>query len=153
MLLKYAPKRMSFQYQYYTDRMHLAAIDHNIHHFRKNLTSKKGNVVYVRKYNKRSKKFIAQPLKEVKRHPHVRMLLSKIIKRRVDHTTSIAKSVTPVHPRNPKLISPSIGGNPPPTSDLVARHVSRLKKKYIDDVTFNIIFLFDSYVWLGFDNG
>ena len=131
---------MSFEYQYYTDRMHLAAMDHNIHLFRKNLTSKKGNVVYVRKYNKRSKNFSAQPLKEVKTHPHVRVLLSKIIKRRVDHTTSIVKSVTPVHPRNPKLISPSIGGNPPPTSDLVARHVSRLKKNTL--TTLFLVFFF-----------
>ncbi|XP_066929688.1 uncharacterized protein [Clytia hemisphaerica] len=63
MMLKYAPKRNAFEFQYYTDRMYLAAVDHNLHLFRENLKTKSGRQIYARKYGKRTKRWHAQPLK------------------------------------------------------------------------------------------
>ena len=124
MMLKYAPKRMSYEYQYYKDRMFLAGLDHNIHLFRDYAKSKKGELLYARKYSKRSKKWHAQPVKVAKSYPHFRKMLASIIKRRIDHTEKLKKFNSPKN--DPKLISPTIGGQPPETSDLIKKHISRM---------------------------
>ena len=129
MLLKYAPKRMSFEFEYYSDRMMLAAIDHNIHLFRENAKSKAGEQLYIKKYSKRSKKWHAQPVKKPKTYPHLRVLLSNILKKRISHHNALSKSLSPPsRGKDLKLLSPTIGGCPPPTKELVANHKSRVKK-------------------------
>ena len=40
-MLKYVPERNAFKYQYYRDRMYLAAVDHNVHILRERMKSKR----------------------------------------------------------------------------------------------------------------
>ena len=124
MMLKYAPKRMSFDHQYYKDRMYLAGMDHNMHLFRNYACSSKGDKLYVRKYSKRSKKWRPQPLKEAKTYPHIRPLLASIVNRRINHTEKVRKFAPQVN--HPKQISQTLGGIPPATKDLVKEHISRM---------------------------
>ena len=109
--------------------MYLAAIDHNIHLFRNKMKSKVGKQYYTKKYNKRSRKFSAQPLKEPKSYPHLRVLFSRIIKRRTEHKEAISRTPAPARPKDPKRIARTLGGEPPKTAELVSAHISRMKKE------------------------
>ena len=125
MMLKYAPKRNAFEYQYYTDRMFLAAIDHNVHNFREVWKAKSGRQVLARKLNKRAKKFHSQPVKTPKTYPHIRKLLIKIVHRRKAFKEPLPSLATKL-PNDPKLISPTLAGQPPSTESLAKEHISRL---------------------------
>ncbi|XP_066930023.1 uncharacterized protein [Clytia hemisphaerica] len=128
MMLKYAPKRNAFEYQYYTDRMYLAAVDHNVHIFREKMKSKRtGNQIVAKKLHKRSKNWHVQPLKSPKEYPHIPKIMSKIVQRRKAFKDPLPPLATKLE-NDPRLISPTLGGIPPSTESLVKEHVSRINK-------------------------
>eukprot|EP00111_Clytia_hemisphaerica_P012466 TCONS_00036573-protein len=128
MLLKYAPKRVAFSYKYFTDRMFLAAMDHNIHLSRKPVVTRYGRYLQRRKFSKRSKQWCAQSVKKAKNYPHLPTLLAAILKRRRNHTENVGNALK-THSMPSGVTVPTLGGVPPKTSELVEKHVSRLTKK------------------------
>ena len=55
MLTKYAPKRLAFEFCYSIACIALAALDHNMHLFQRHARNKKGELLYKRKYSRRSR--------------------------------------------------------------------------------------------------
>lgn len=64
MLTKYAKKRLAFEFIYFVARIALAALDHNMHLFRNQARNNNGELLYKRKYSRRSRKYHAEPVKE-----------------------------------------------------------------------------------------
>ncbi|XP_065070312.1 uncharacterized protein LOC135695242 [Rhopilema esculentum] len=130
MLLKYASKRNAYDYPYFKTRMALAAIDHNIHLNRPLAITKDGKQCFKRKYNKNSRKFTAEPVKEQKSYSYIPYCLAKIVVERKEKKDTAMERLVRV-PNDPKLISPTLDlvTKPPPTSQLVAEKLKRIKKK------------------------
>lgn len=130
MLTKYAPKRLAFDYPYFLCRIALAVIDHNMHIDRKHAKTKEGKYCYKRKYNKSSRKYHAEPVKEKKDYKYVPYLLAKIVELRKEKLDSALERVVRVA-HDPKLISPNLdlAQQAPPTRQLVEERMSRKENK------------------------
>ena len=130
MLMKYASKRVAYDYPYFKTRMALAAIDHNMHLNRPIVTARDGRRCFKRKYNKRSRKFTADPVKEKKQFSYIPFCLAKIVAERKGRKDSAMERLVRV-PHDPKLISPTLDlvNQPPPTSQLVQEKLSRIQKR------------------------
>lgn len=129
MLTKYAPKRCSFDYPSFTSRIALAAIDHNMHVFRKQARTKNGKLCFKRKYTKSTRKFHAEPVKEKKEYSYVPHALCRIISSRQErHYTVIDRNARVAN--DPKLICPNLDlvTKPPATGHLIEEHQSRKEK-------------------------
>ena len=112
LILKYAPKRVAFTFQYYRDRMFLAALDHNFQLFRAMGKSFDGERLHKRVYCKRVKYWHADPVRVPKTYPYIRFLICRIMIRR-KHDMEIVNRAFIKPKGDPKLTSPSIGGVPP----------------------------------------
>ena len=130
MLMKYASKRNAYDYPYFKTRMALAAIDHNIHLNRPLAITQDGKQCFKRKYNKNSRKFTAEPVKEQKSYSYIPYCLAKIVIERKEKKDTAMERLVRV-PNDPKLISPTLDvvTKPPPTSQLVAEKLTRIEKK------------------------
>lgn len=116
LILKYAPKSVAFDFQYYRDRMFLAALDHSFHLFRAMAKLPDGERLYKRAYCKRVKHWHADPVKVPKTYPYIQFLICRImIRRKQDMETVNCAFIKPKD--DPKLISPFIGGVPPAIED------------------------------------
>ena len=71
LILKYAPKRVAFDFQYYRDRMFLAALDCNFHLFRAMAKTSDAEGLYKRAYCKRVKYWHADPVKVPKTYTYM----------------------------------------------------------------------------------
>ena len=90
-LLKYAPKRLDFDYAQMTARLQLAALDHNcnvnreqavISHSRAN-TAEKGELRYRYQWSKASAQYVVQPIKVDKDYSFATDILEGVVQRRV----------------------------------------------------------------------
>lgn len=113
------PILIHFRYDYFIVRTLLAVIDHNVHADREQAVNKDGQLIYARKYSKRTKRWHAERVKTLKSYQYFSDLMAMILKQReVDEGKSNRRVLFPEG--HPKLISPYIGlKNPPPTSELV----------------------------------
>ena len=125
-------------------RVILAAIDHNMHVFRPQATTRDGSLKFARKYSKRTKNWHAEPVKIEKDYKYWPFLLSNILRRRHDDAGSVRRAVArPVsHPKN---LAPTISmKQPTPTEELVQFRLARFglkkdekKNSYADPDCFN----------------
>eukprot|EP00112_Aurelia_sp_Birch-Aquarium-sp1_P012866 Seg2710.2 transcript_id=Seg2710.2/GoldUCD/mRNA.D3Y31 product="hypothetical protein" protein_id=Seg2710.2/GoldUCD/D3Y31 len=129
MLTKYAPKRNAFDYRYFIGRMALAAIDHNMHAHRAIAKTKDGRSCYKRCYNKSTRKYHAQPVKECKEYNYIPYCLAKIITARQQLDSVSGRVVR--SKRDPRFISPNLdlANKAPPTEQLIEERFSRMEKK------------------------
>ena len=114
------------RYPYFIARSLLAGIDHNFHNNREYAKTKNGTVVYMRKFNKRTKNWHAQPVKKMKEYPYLLPLMAKILLQRVADEESSSRSNERLT-TDPKRIAPTIAGSrlPPATESLVQERKSR----------------------------
>lgn len=99
----------------------LAAIDHNHHLQRKQARNAKGELVYSRRWSKRSKRWKIVMVKEKKEYSYLAPLCANVIK-------ALRKgSRQPMsYEHDPQQVAPTIAALPaPPTSQLVKEHVTR----------------------------
>lgn len=97
----------------------LAAIDHHLH--RKQATNAKGELVYSRRWSKRSKRWKIVFVKEKKNYSYLPLLCAKVIK-----ALGAGSSSTITYEHDPRNVAPTIATLPaPPTSQLVKEHISR----------------------------
>ena len=106
-------------------RIHLAAIDHNMHLFRPQATTSNGTLKFARKYSKRTKKWHAEPVKKPKEYTYIPHLMSQVLRCRY----SDPQTVTRLMPRpasHPKNLAPTIAmKQPTATAELVKYRLAR----------------------------
>ncbi|KAG1927355.1 hypothetical protein F2P79_024293 [Pimephales promelas] len=124
-ILLYASKRMSYTPFIYKTRTLLAAIDYNLHNQRMPARNKDGHKMYKRAYNKKSKNWSVYTVKEKKDYKYIPDLQKAILGRRLKSRTGLPRKTTirADDPRRLGLLSSA--EPPPPTSELVQKHVSR----------------------------
>eukprot|EP00112_Aurelia_sp_Birch-Aquarium-sp1_P019611 Seg4882.2 transcript_id=Seg4882.2/GoldUCD/mRNA.D3Y31 product="hypothetical protein" protein_id=Seg4882.2/GoldUCD/D3Y31 len=129
MQTKYAPKRLAFEFIYFVACISLAAPDHNMHLFRNQARNNNGELLYKRKYSRRSREYHAEPVQENKMYAYIPKLVATIIKKRQEKDDSVLGKVAQKS-NDPKLIAPTIELNnpPPPTAELVQNRLSRMQK-------------------------
>ncbi|KAL9960634.1 hypothetical protein ACROYT_G034118 [Oculina patagonica] len=133
MMLKYAPKRITFSYDVFVARVLLAALDHNFNLYREDVSDSSGQVQYKRKYSKRSKNWRAEPVKEGKKYPHWPLLAAKILQKRAINPESIVQRME-IPTNHPKRLAATIAmKDAPATKDLVKDRLSRFSKKCIPE--------------------
>ena len=100
----------------------LAAIDHNHHLSRQQARNQNGDLVFSRRWSKRTKRWKVVVVKEKKNYSYYPVLCAKVIQ------AASSGSARPVHYLNdPRLIAPTIAPLPAPnTSELVREHTTIL---------------------------
>lgn len=99
----------------------LAAIDHNHHLHRKQAINAKGELVYSRRWSKRSKRWKIVLVKEKKNYSYLPFLCAMVIQALGTGTSS-----TITYEYDPKIVAPTIATLPaPPTTQLVEENISR----------------------------
>ncbi|XP_067019913.1 uncharacterized protein [Acropora muricata] len=118
MMLKYAPKRNSFDFIAFCIRMLLAAIDHNMHAFRSQATTKGGKLLWH-----------PEPVKAEKSFEYIPYLMALILKARVDDK-GITERVVSLPDEHPRHLAPTIAlRESPELIDLVQQYQSRFASK------------------------
>ena len=84
MLLKYAPKRLHFNYAGMQTRLQLAAMDHNYNVDRKLAKDKEGNPLVRQAYTKAKKQWILRNVYEGKEYSYLSDIMRHIVQRRED---------------------------------------------------------------------
>ena len=84
--------------------MLLAALDHNMHSFRPQATTKKGHLIFKKQYSNRTKNWHPEPFRAEKTHDYIQFLMASILKARVDDKESAARVIS--LPRN---LAPTTG--------------------------------------------
>eukprot|EP00794_Sanderia_malayensis_P001873 gene1873-2116_t len=69
LILEYCPKRIGYKHDAFTTRHQLAYIDYNHHSGRSQMKTKGGELVYMRKWGKRTKNWHVVPVAEPKKSP------------------------------------------------------------------------------------
>ncbi|XP_062379412.1 uncharacterized protein LOC134067939 [Sardina pilchardus] len=123
-ILMYCSKRHAYTPFVYRTRTLLAAIDYNLHNRRLPARNRDGQKIYRRAYNKKSKIWSAYVMKEKKQYTYIPDIQRAILARRLASGTGLPRTVTlrPADPRRLGLLAPE---QPPPTAELVSKHVSR----------------------------
>eukprot|EP00795_Rhopilema_esculentum_P004184 gene4184-20369_t len=113
----------------FTKRSQLEFIDHNKHLGRAQMTTKSGDLVFVRKWGKRTKTWHCVPVLIPKEYNYIGDLQAKILWRRHMHIQST--QVRQVARATTKLLTENVVSvPPPPTAELLARHVKRMDMKF-----------------------
>ena len=73
-----------FSYKVYKARKQLAAIDWNFHVNSEVATTKTGDVIVMRKYNQRTKKWNSKVVKVKKKYDYIPVLMGKVLRARTD---------------------------------------------------------------------
>ncbi len=90
-----------------------------MHADREQADNENGQLMYARKYSKRTKRLHAERVKTEKSYHYFPDQIAMILKQREADEGRSNRRI-PLSGRHPKLISPYIGlRNPPPTSELV----------------------------------
>lgn len=95
------------RYLVFVARVTLAAIDHNMHLFRPQATTKDGHQKFARKYSKLTKKWHAEPVKIPKDYKYMPYLLSQILSCRYSDKMSVKRRV-PRPTSHPKNLAPTM---------------------------------------------
>nr|XP_055049509.1 uncharacterized protein LOC129435004 isoform X2 [Misgurnus anguillicaudatus] len=123
-ILMYAAKRMAYSPFVYKTRTLLAAIDYNKHNQRLPARNRDGQKIYRRKYNKKSKSWSVYTMKEKKHYTYIPEIQRAILARRLGRGSGLPRKQT-LRPDDPRRLGVLAPQQPPPTSELVAIHVSR----------------------------
>lgn len=123
-VLKYAPKRLHFDYPQMIARLRLAALDHNYNTGRGFATVKepragssaKGDVQYKKVFTKLQKEWVVKPVFEAKSYQFAKDMIVGVVKRKVE------KRLDTVSPAPAKNIAPVPA---PPKDVLIAKRASR----------------------------
>ena len=110
-------------------RIFLAALDHNMHIFRPQATTKDGQPLWKKQYSKRTKRWHPEPVKAEKAFEYIPYLMASILKARVDDQESAGRvvSLPELHPRH---LAPTIAlCESPELADLVKEYSSRFRQK------------------------
>ena len=117
LLTKYCPKRQHFSYVGMCVRTQLAILDHNHNIERQQVTTLEGQPRYKLEFPKRSKRWIAKPIKEKKSNSYIDFMLEELVNptRNVDEFTielpNLPDNIAPI-PR-------------PPLEQAVSEHITR----------------------------
>lgn len=119
-----------FRYSTYKARRQLTAIDWNFHINLPQAKTKSGEDIVTRKYNPRTRQWDCKVVKVKKGYDYIPVLISKILKRRVDDDdVGGVTRATDLNASDPALISPTIAHIlPPPRKEVVERR-SRFVKE------------------------
>ena len=102
----------------------MAALDHNFHLFRKVIEGRLKKL-----YSKRSGNWRVEAVKEEKSYKYWPVLVSDILRKRVDDKETATRPVV-LSPTDPKHLAPTIAmKESPATEDLVTAKLSRFKKQ------------------------
>ena len=118
-----------YSYLAFCIRMLLAALDHNLHSFRPQATTKNGQPIWKKQYSKRTKRWHPEPVRAEKSYEYVPHLMASILKARVEDQESAGRvvSLPENHPRN---LAPTIAlRESPELIDLVLEYKSRFGSK------------------------
>lgn len=91
-LLKYAPKRLHFQYAGMQTRLQLAALDHNHNVDRGLLKDSAGNIKVRQVFSKARKQWILRNSYENKQYTFLDEILLKILERRMDTSVTLTNA-------------------------------------------------------------
>ena len=90
--------------------MLLAALDHNMHSFRPQATTKNGHLIFKKHYSKRTKHGHPEPVRAEKTYDYIQFLMASILKARVDDKEiSAAARVISLPSDHPRNLAPTIG--------------------------------------------
>lgn len=104
-LLRYIQKReFYFYFIAFCAQLLLAALDHNMHSFRPQATTKSGYLIFKKQYSNRTTNWHPEPFRAQKTHDYIQFLMASILKARVDDKESVARVIS--LPRN---LAPTIG--------------------------------------------
>lgn len=128
LVLKYAPKRLEFDYAQMQTRLQLAAIDHNANvnraqavvHKPKTNSAAKGDLRYRTRWSKATERWVVEPVKEAKSYDFATELLESVLS-----TKATGHNLPPV--TVPQTIPRNIAKTQMPCSkeDLIRRKHSR----------------------------
>ena len=122
-----------YSYEVFIVRILLAVLDHNNHLYRNIACTRDEKPLFKRVYSKRSGNWRAETVKEEKTFPHWSVLGATVLRNRIDDDGTVVPPVT-VSPSNPLNLAPNIAmREPPSTSCLVEKKVSRFTKKTSDE--------------------
>ena len=108
--------------------MLLAAIDHNMHAFHSQATTKDGKLLWKKQYSKRTKRWHPEPVKAEKSFEYIPYLMALILKARVDDK-GLTEHVVSL-PDHPSHLAPTIAlRESPELIDLVQQYQSRFASK------------------------
>ncbi|XP_071852672.1 uncharacterized protein [Apostichopus japonicus] len=123
-VLKYAPKRLEFDYPYMSARLKLAAMDHNHNVGRSHAvvqqprtgSSVKGELQFKKCYSKIQKQWVIKPIYEKKSLEYLSTMMAGVIKRKQDRRIGAIEQAP----------APNIAPVPAPEKEeMVAKHSSR----------------------------
>ena len=82
--------------------MLLAALDHSLHSFRPQATTKTGQPIFKKQYSKRTKRWHPETVRAEKSYDYIPYLIASILRARVDDNESAGRvvSLPENHPRN-----------------------------------------------------
>ena len=110
---------INFRYDHFVVRTLLPVIDHNVHADRGQVVNENGQLIYARKYSKRTRRWHTERVKTAKSYQYFSDLKAMILKQREIDKGKTNRRI-PFPEGHPKLISPYIAlKNPPPTNELV----------------------------------
>ena len=112
-------------------RMFLATLDHNLHIFRPQATTKDGQPLWKKQYSKRTKRWHPEAVKEEKSFEYIPYLMASILKGRVDDEES-AERVVSLPDDHPRHLAPTIAlRESPELAELVKEYRSRFGSKKV----------------------
>lgn len=112
-------------------RMLLSALDHNMHTFRPQATTKDGKLIWKKQYSKRTKRWHPEPVKAEKSFEYIPYLMATILKARLDDKAT-AERVLSLPEEHPRHLAPTIAlRESPELIDLVQEYRSRFKSKKV----------------------
>ena len=127
-LLRYIQKReFYFYFIAFCARVLLAALDHNMHSFRPQATTKNGHLIFKKHYSKRTKHGHPEPVRAEKTYDYIQFLMASILKARVDDKDCCKGYFSSI--RSPKESGPNHWLARKPRTDLVKDYRSRFGSK------------------------
>jgi len=119
---------MYFRYAYFIMRILLAAIDHNMHLFRKPKVKKDGGAAAHRKFSKRTDRYHAEVVKEDKKYSYFPYMAARMLLTRKEFQGSFSGPLD-VDEFDPKQIAPTLGMKEPPPTEELMKGPSRFSMK------------------------
>ena len=109
--------------------MLLAVLDHNMHSFRPQATTKNGHLIFKKQYSNRTKNWHPEPFRDEKTHDYIQFLMASILKARVRMTRKVLQGLFLASIRSPKESGPNHWFVRKPRTDLVKDYRSRFGSK------------------------
>ena len=129
-LLRYIQKReFYFYFIAFCAQVLLAALDHNMHSFRLQATTKSGHLTFKKQYSNRTKNWHPEPFRDEKTHDYIQFLMASILKARVRMTRKVLQGLFLASIRSPKESGPNHWFVRKPRTDLVKDYRSRFGSK------------------------